>query len=71
MAIEWPDWGDHISGMKKRLFAAALWFYAAWTFGSMVAWALGLGVALGPIFGVVTAGFILRSQQLQWRAPAV
>ena len=53
-----------LRGMKRRLFAAALWFYAAWTFGAMLAWAVGLGVALGPVFGLVAAGVILRVPQL-------
>jgi hypothetical protein len=50
--------------MKKRALTAVLWFYAAWTFGSMVAWAMGLGIALGPILAVIAVGVILRAPQL-------
>jgi hypothetical protein len=50
--------------MKKRALAAVLWFYAAWTFGSMVAWTMGLSIALGPILAVIAAGVILRVPQL-------
>jgi hypothetical protein len=50
--------------MKKRSLAAVLWFYAAWTFGSMVAWMIGLSIPLGPILAVAAAAIILRVPQL-------
>jgi hypothetical protein len=48
----------------KKFVAAVLWFYAGWTFGSMVAWSLGLGIALGPIVGMAAAAIVLRAPQL-------
>jgi hypothetical protein len=48
----------------KKFFLAALWFYAGWTFGSMISFALGLGVALGPIVAIVAAAVVLRAPQL-------
>jgi hypothetical protein len=41
--------------MNKRLAAAALWFYAGWTFGAFVAMALGFTALLGPILGAAAA----------------
>jgi hypothetical protein len=49
--------------MKKRALAAVLWFYAAWTFGSMVAWALGLSITLGPVLAIAAAAVALRAPQ--------
>lgn len=37
--------------MNKRIVAAALWIYAGWTFGAMVAMSLGLSALLGPVMG--------------------
>ena len=64
MAIERPLTVPQALAMKKRTLAAALWFYAAWTFGSMIAWTLGLGIALGPIVGIAAAAIVLRAPQL-------
>jgi hypothetical protein len=50
--------------MKKRALAAVLWFYAAWTFGSMLAWMMGLSIPLGPVLAVAAAAVILRVPQL-------
>jgi hypothetical protein len=44
--------------MKKRLFAAFLWFNAGWYAGAMLAEVLSLSPALGPIIGVAAAGLI-------------
>ncbi len=44
--------------MKKRLFAAFLWFNAGWYAGAMLAEILSLSPALGPIIGVAAAGLI-------------
>lgn len=41
--------------MNKRVVSALLWFYAGWTFGSLVAVALGLGSILGLIIGTIAA----------------
>ena len=39
--------------MKIRIVSAALWFYAAWTFGALIAAALDLSAGLGPLMGAV------------------
>ena len=44
--------------MKKRVASAALWFYAGWYAGAMIAHTLDLSVALGPILGVAAAALI-------------
>jgi hypothetical protein len=46
--------------MPKRIAAALLWFYSAWTAWSFASWALGLDPLLatlsGPFVGAVAAG---------------
>ncbi len=37
--------------MKKRVFAAVLWFYVGWYGGAMLAEFLGVSPMLGPIIG--------------------
>ena len=44
-----------VLGMKKRVISAALWLYAGWTFGAMVATALSVDPILGPIVGAGAA----------------
>ena len=44
--------------MKKRALAAVLWFYAIWYAGAMIAQALSLSPALGPILGTAAAALI-------------
>lgn len=44
--------------MKKRLLSAALWFYTGWYAGAIVAHALGLPLALGPIVGAAATALI-------------
>jgi hypothetical protein len=44
--------------MKKRAASAVLWFYTGWYAGAMLAHALGLSIALGPILGVAAAALI-------------
>lgn len=41
--------------MKKRIVSVALWFYAGWYLGAMVAFALGTSIVLGPIIGICCA----------------
>jgi len=41
--------------MKKRVFAALLWFYAWWYAGAVVAHVLGVSPMLGPIVGAAAA----------------
>jgi hypothetical protein len=50
--------GPDPAAMKKRAFAALLWFYTAWYAGAMVADVLGLSAALGPILGTAAAAIV-------------
>jgi len=45
-------------GMKKRALATFLWFLAGWYGGAVIAYALGLSPALGPILGVIAATLV-------------
>ncbi|TAK00724.1 MAG: hypothetical protein EPO36_07590 [Chloroflexota bacterium] len=42
----------------KRIAAAALWFYAFWYLGSMIAALLGVPDLLGPVLGLA-AGVVV------------
>lgn len=44
--------------MNKRLVAIALWFYAGWAFGSLVATVLDVHALVGPAFGVLAASVV-------------
>jgi hypothetical protein len=44
-------------GMKKRVLAAVLWFYAAWYCWAIVANALGVTDLFGPVLGAALAAF--------------
>jgi hypothetical protein len=44
--------------MKKRALSAVLWFYCGWYAGAMVAHALNVSIAIGPILGVAAATLI-------------
>ena len=48
----------HRGGMKKRALSAVLWFYCGWYAGAMVAHALNVSIAIGPILGVAAAALI-------------
>ena len=57
--------------MKKRALAALLWFYTAWYAGAMIAHALGLSAAHGPILGTAAAAIIAGDpRHLIWSRPA-
>ena len=64
----WPQRG----GMKKRVLSAVLWFYCGWYAGAMIAHALGISPALGPILGVAAAALIAGDPRgIIWtRAPS-
>ena len=47
-----------LPAMKKRAFAALLWFYAFWYAGAMIASMLGVSPALGPILGTAAAAIV-------------
>lgn len=48
----------HRRGMKKRALSAVLWFYCGWYAGAMIAHALDLSIAIGPILGAAAAALI-------------
>lgn len=57
--------------MKKRTFAAFLWFYTGWYAGAMLAELIGVGPALGPIIGAAAAGLIVGDpRRIIWTAQA-
>ena len=47
-----------LRGMKKRIAATLLWFYAGWYAGAMVSELFGIPAILGPILGTAFAAFI-------------
>jgi hypothetical protein len=47
-----------IDAMMKRIAAAVLWFYAGWVAGAMLAFVLGISVALAPIVAVTAAALV-------------
>jgi hypothetical protein len=51
--------GATIDRMKKRIFAAFLWFYTGWYAGAIIADFLALTPALGPIIGAAAAALIV------------
>ena len=67
--------------MKKRAFAAVLWFYTGWYAGAVIAHLLGISVLLGPILGTAVAALIAgdprgiiwtpRTSQMRARVEAV
>ena len=67
--------------MKKRAFAAVLWFYTGWYAGAVIAHLLGISVLLGPILGTAVAALIAgdprgiiwtpRTPQMRARVEAV
>jgi hypothetical protein len=67
-----PHHGRIVSGMKKRIAAAILWFYAGWFVGAFVAFALALSPALAPIMAVAAAGFMAGDPaRIIWSRPRV
>ena len=64
--------GRILPDMKKRVFAALLWFYSGWYAGATIAVLLGISPAFGPILGAAAAGLIVGDpRRLIWatRAP--
>ena len=65
------DWRT-VGGMKKRVLATVLWFYAGWYTGAMIASLAGLSPVLGPILAVAAAGIIAGDpRRLIWTRPSV
>ena len=54
-ATKWVD----DAGMKKRAFAAVLWFYVGWYGGAMLAEFLGVSPLLGPLIGTAAAALFV------------
>jgi hypothetical protein len=62
-ATKWVD----DAGMKKRAFAAVLWFYVGWYGGAMLAEFLGVSPLLGPLIGTAAAAlFVGDPRQVIW-----
>jgi len=56
--------------MKKRVLAAALWLYAGWIAGAMLAALIGISPALGPILGAAAAALIAGDPRgMIWTRP--
>jgi hypothetical protein len=56
--------------MKKRLASMALWFYAGWTFGAMIAMSTGMSPVVGPILGTAAAAvFAGDPRRIIWSRP--
>jgi hypothetical protein len=58
--------------MKKRVFAAILWFYTGWYAGALLAEFVGVSPLLGPLIGAVTAGLIVGDpRRIIWSAKSI
>ena len=58
-----------VSTMKKRTFAAFLWFYAGWYAGAVIANQLGLAAMLGPVIGLAAASlFVGDPRRIIWKS---
>jgi len=56
-----------LRGMKKRVAATLLWFYAMWYAGAMIATVFGLSPALAPILGTAAAAIVgVDPRRLIW-----
>jgi hypothetical protein len=65
-----PRSGPQRGGMKKRALSAVLWFYCGWYAGAMIAHAVGLSIAIGPILGVAAAALIAGDPRgIIWTRP--
>ena len=51
----------------KRLVATSLWFTVGWFVGSVSAFVMGVGPALGPILAIAAAGIVfVDPRQVFW-----
>jgi hypothetical protein len=65
-----PSWPQR-DGMKKRALSAILWFYCGWYAGAMIAHALDVSIAIGPILGVAAAALIAGDPRgIIWSRPS-
>jgi hypothetical protein len=44
--------------MKKRILATALWFFAGWYAGAILAWSLGIDAPVGLLVALAASGFM-------------
>lgn len=59
-----------VTGMKKRILAAFLWFYAGWYAGAMLADVIGISPLFGPLLGAAAAALIVGDpRQIIWTRP--
>ena len=60
------------AGMKKRILATFLWFYAGWYAGAILAEFLGVSQLLGPIIGMAAAALVAGDpRRIIWSRPGV
>lgn len=58
--------------MKKRVFAATLWFYAGWCAGVMLAAVFGISDLLGPVIAIAAGGIIaFDPRRVIWSRPLI
>jgi hypothetical protein len=48
-----------VGGMKKRVLAVFLWFYAGWYGGAILAEFAGVSELIGPVLGAATAALFV------------
>jgi hypothetical protein len=55
--------------MKKRIFAAFLWFYTGWYGGALLADFTGMSPLIGPVIGAVIAALVVGDpRRVIWKA---
>lgn len=58
----------HDAAMKKRVFAALIWFYVGWYAGAFLAEIFGVSPYLGPLIGAAAAGLVAGDpRHLIWK----
>ncbi|HEV8280898.1 MAG TPA: hypothetical protein VGQ02_03500 [Candidatus Limnocylindrales bacterium] len=58
--------------MKKRIFAAFLWFYTGWYGGAILSEFLGVSPVLGPLIGAAAAAlFVGDPRRIIWTAKSI
>jgi hypothetical protein len=56
--------------MKKRTLATALWFFAGWYAGAILAWFLGIDAPVGLLVGIAAGGFVGWDPRNMFWAPS-
>ena len=56
LGTESPAFDD--APMKKRSLASALWFFAGWYGGAVLAWVVGIEAPMGLLVGIAAAAFV-------------